>query len=57
MLTGLEETVCHADDILISGSTREQHDHRLHKVLEQLQFTVDKVMFLGHIVSAWGIEH
>lgn len=68
MLTGLEGTVCHADDILVFGSTREQHDHRLHKVLERLQeegltlnndksqFAVNKVMFLGHIVSAKGIE-
>lgn len=67
MLTGLEGTVCHADDILIFGSTREQHDHRLHDVLERLQkegltlnndkcqFAVDKVMFLGHLVSAQGI--
>lgn len=68
MLTGLEGTVCHADDILVFGSTRQQHDHRLHKVLERLQeegltlnndkchFAVDRVKFLGHIVSAQGIE-
>ncbi|XP_063750626.1 uncharacterized protein K02A2.6-like [Eleginops maclovinus] len=68
MLTGLEGTVCHADDILVFGTTREQHDHRLHRVLGRLQeegltlnndkcqFAVNKVMFLGHIVSAGGIE-
>ena len=68
MLTGLEGTVCHADDILVFGATREQHDHRLHQVLERLQregltlnsekceFAVDKVMFLGHVVGAGGIE-
>uniref|UniRef100_A0A3B3C9Q2 Gypsy retrotransposon integrase-like protein 1 n=1 Tax=Oryzias melastigma TaxID=30732 RepID=A0A3B3C9Q2_ORYME len=68
MLSGLDGTVCHADDILVFGSTREQHDQRLHRVLERLQqegltlnndkcqFAVEKVMFLGHIVSAQGIE-
>nr|XP_057937756.1 cytokine receptor family member b2 isoform X2 [Doryrhamphus excisus] len=68
MMTGLEGTVCHADDILVFGSTREQHDQRLQRVLERLQqegltlnndkcqFAVVKVMFLGHIVTAQGIE-
>ncbi|XP_029701916.1 uncharacterized protein K02A2.6-like [Takifugu rubripes] len=68
MLTGLEGTVCHADDILVFGTSREQHDHRLSKVLERLQqegltlnkdkceFAVDRVKFLGHIVSAQGLE-
>nr|XP_057913595.1 uncharacterized protein LOC131107503 [Doryrhamphus excisus] len=68
MMTGLEGTVCHADDILVFGSTREQHDQRLQRVLERLQqegltlnndkcqFAVEKVMFLGHIVTAQGIE-
>lgn len=68
MLTGLEGTVCHADDILVFGTLREQHDHRLSKVLERLQqegltlnedkceFAVDRVKFLGHIVSAQGLE-
>lgn len=36
MLAGLEGTVCHADDILVFGSSREQHDHTLGKVLERL---------------------
>lgn len=68
MLTGLEGTVCHADDILVFGSLREQHDQRLSKVLERIQkerltlnvekchFAVDWVKFLGHVVSAQGLE-
>ena len=68
MLSGLEGTVCHADDILVFGTSREQHDHRLSEVLERLQkegltlneekceFAVDRVKFLGHIVSAQGLE-
>ncbi|XP_063077523.1 uncharacterized protein K02A2.6-like [Engraulis encrasicolus] len=68
MLTGLEGTVCHADDILVFGSTREQHDQRLHRVLgrlqeqgltlnsEKCQFAVSEVAFLGHIVGERGIQ-
>jgi len=73
MLTGLEVRYIRLDIvsmtyILVFGSTREQHDHRLHRVLGRLQeegltlcndkcqFAVDKVMFLGHILSARGIE-
>lgn len=67
MIAGLDGTICHADDILIFGSSREQHDHRLHQVLQRLQkegltlnekcqFAVDRVTFLGHAISAQGIE-
>lgn len=68
ILSRLEGTVCHADDILVFGSTRGQHDQRLNRVLERLQqeglmlnndkcqFAVERVMFLGHIVTAQGIE-
>lgn len=37
MLTRLEATICHADDILVFGTSREQHDHRLSKVLGSFQ--------------------
>ncbi len=37
MLDGLEGTLCHADDILVFGSTRKEHDARLVKVLDRLQ--------------------
>ena len=68
MLAGLEGTVCHADDILVFGTPREQHDHRLHQVLRRLQkegltlnndkckFAVDRVTFLAHVISAQSIE-
>ncbi len=67
MLNGLEGTLCHADDILLFGSTRKEHDARLVKVLNRLQqidltlnekctFAVPQVRFLGHIVSAEGIQ-
>lgn len=64
---GREGTVCHADDILVFGSTRERHDHRP-QMLEQLQeegptlnndkcqFTFVRIMIPGHIRSAKGID-
>ena len=37
LLTGMEGTVCLMDDILIYGSSQEEHDARLCKVLEKLR--------------------
>jgi len=37
ILAGLEGVVCMIDDILIHGSTQEEHDQRLAAVLERLQ--------------------
>lgn len=37
MIAGIEGTVCHADDILVYGKDREEHDRRLHKVLKKFQ--------------------
>lgn len=65
---GLEGTVCHIDDVLVWGRTREEHDTRLHAVLRKMQkagmtLNVEKcelskqtVHFLGHIISADGIS-
>ncbi len=66
MLDGLEGTLCHADDILVFGSTRKEHDARLVKVLNRLeqkgltlnekcQFAVPQVRFLGHIVRVYEL--
>lgn len=33
ILTGMKGVICYLDDILISGSTDEEHDTRLHQVL------------------------
>lgn len=67
MLGGLDGTVCHADDILVFGATPQEHDERLHRVLQRLQqrgltlndkceFAMTEVKFLGHIVSGEGIR-
>ena len=36
ILSGLEGVVCMVDDVLVSGSTQEQHDQRLEKVLDKI---------------------
>ncbi|UYV70567.1 K02A2.6-like [Cordylochernes scorpioides] len=67
ILSGLQGTACYMDDILIYGSTMEEHNRNLETVLRRLeennvklnakkqQIAVDKVNFLGHIVSRDGI--
>lgn len=65
---GLDGIVCHVDDILIWGDTKEQHDSRVHAVLEwakkagmtlnmaKCEFGRQEVKFLGHIISAEGVK-
>lgn len=60
-------TVCHADDILVYGDSRAQHDERRRQVLEKLreegltlngkkcEFSKDSITFLGHRVSVDGV--
>ena len=68
ILSGLEGVVCMVDNILVSGSTQEQHDQQLEKVLDKISQTgvtlnADKcvlsqpsVRFLGQVVDATGIN-
>ena len=68
ILESLEGVVCNIDDVLVWGTTQEEHDQRLDTVLQRLSlahvtlntskciFNVTKVVFLGHVVSAAGIE-
>ena len=39
ILSGLPGVLCHMDDILNFGNTKEEHDIRLHHVLQKLQTT------------------
>ncbi|KAI3375322.1 hypothetical protein L3Q82_021813 [Scortum barcoo] len=60
---GLEGVVCHMDDILIWGATKEQHNTRMHAILERAQkagvtlnvskceFRKREIKFLGYIIS------
>ena len=67
MLEGLDGVICHMDDILIHGTSQDQHDRRVRQVLRKLQesgmtlndkcrFSEKKITFLGHIISKKGIE-
>lgn len=63
MLDGLSNVVCHMDDILICGSTVEEHDKYLLVVLQRINehsmtlnrekcaFRTKKVKFLGHLLE------
>ena len=67
-LSGLTGVVCMMDDVLIHGTTREEHDERLEKVLQRLQelgmtlnsekcqFAKKSIKFLGHVIDSTGIR-
>ena len=67
-LSGLTGVVCMMDDVLIHGTTTEEHDERLEKVLQRLQelgmtlnsakcqFAQKSIKFLGHVIDSTGIR-
>ncbi|XP_065176961.1 uncharacterized protein K02A2.6-like [Sycon ciliatum] len=68
ILNGVVGTACQMDDALVFGSTEEEHDNRLHQVLQRLSdngvtlnpdkclFKVTSAKFLGHIIDQDGIH-
>ena len=68
ILEGLQGVVCQMDDILVFGSTPQEHNSRLLAVLQRLQsanvtlnrtkceFNQKSVKFLGHLVDSQGIR-
>ena len=68
MLQGLQHVTCYLDDILVCGSTEEEHHRNLGAVLQRLQeynvqahrdkyvFMVDSVEYLGHRIDASGLH-
>ena len=68
IIDGLQGVVCHMDDVLIWGRDLQEHDIRLHTVLNKLQdagvtlnmekceLGKNEVKFLGHILSADGVQ-
>lgn len=68
MLAGCEGCMNFIDDIVVYGTSKEQHDKRLNKVVETLRnwnvtlnmdkcvVGVDKIRFLGHELSQDGIR-
>lgn len=67
MLEGLEGVRCYVDDVVIWGSTLQEHNQRLSKVLQRIrenglklnrakcQFGVQEITFLGDKLSEKGI--
>ena len=68
ILSGLEGVDCFIDNVIIWGSTREEHDQRVRPVLERLRdkgvklqaakckFRLQEVTYYGHILSTEGIK-
>ncbi|XP_054864601.1 uncharacterized protein K02A2.6-like [Amphiprion ocellaris] len=68
MIEGIEGVRVYVDDIILWGSTLEQHNERLNKVLQRVkqyglklnrakcQFGVTEITFLGDKLTAEGIE-
>ncbi|KAJ8407445.1 hypothetical protein AAFF_G00273020 [Aldrovandia affinis] len=67
MFEGFDGVLCHADDVLVFGRDRQEHDQRLHRVLQKMQsegvtlnekceFAKEHIIFVGHKVSAKGIK-
>jgi hypothetical protein len=68
ILAGLENVMCFIDDILVTGNTEWDHLKTLEEVLQKLdkhnvrlnktqcQFMKSEVTYLGHTVSANGIQ-
>ena len=68
VLQGLPRVACYIDDILIIGSSDEEHLELLEKVLKRLQthgirankakcmFLSDSLEFLGHRIDADGLH-
>ena len=67
-LAGCPGTIAYIDDILVFGSTQEEHDACLREALKRLEakdfrlqtskceISVPEVTFLGHVISASGIR-
>ncbi|XP_064475741.1 uncharacterized protein K02A2.6-like [Ornithodoros turicata] len=68
VLAGIEGTSVYLDDVIVSGSTKDEHYNRLELVLSRLEqanlrlrkdkcrFAVPEVCYLGHRIDAQGIH-
>eukprot|EP00731_Ephydatia_muelleri_P004047 Em0002g223a len=68
LLAGIPNVSVYIDDLLVSGSTEEEHLHTLEAVLDRLSnagiklklskcfFLLPSVEYLGHVISADGIR-
>ena len=68
VLSGLPEVLCLKDDILVYGSSTQEHNERLEAVLNRIQsagitlnqakceFGKETIKFLGHLINSNGIS-
>ena len=68
LLDGLDGVLCHSDDVLVYGSTQEEHNRRLLAVLERVkeagvtlkskkcEINKQSVKFLGCVIDSQGIQ-
>ena len=68
ILTGLKSVVCLIDDVLVCGTTQEEHDQNLLAVLhsvqeagltlnrEKCEFSKSSIKFLGQVVVSGQIQ-
>ena len=68
VLQGLPKVICYLDDILVTGSSEEEHLENVEKVLQRLNqynirakrakctFMGDSVEYLGHRIDATGLH-
>lgn len=67
LIDGVDGVLCHADDVLVIGRDRAEHDDRLHRVLqkfreaglilnEKCQLALTEIRFLGHVINYQGIS-
>lgn len=68
LLQGCDGTTNISDDIIVPGRSKEEHDRRLHHVLQRLEergltlnrrkcdFDMPKLQFTGHMISKEGLS-
>ena len=67
ILEGVPGVIYHMDDVLIHGTTREEHDQRVDEMMEKIQrsgmtlnnkceFSMTSTKFLGFIIDEGGIH-
>uniref|UniRef100_A0A9J8C3Q9 ribonuclease H n=1 Tax=Cyprinus carpio carpio TaxID=630221 RepID=A0A9J8C3Q9_CYPCA len=67
LIDGVDGVLCHADDVLVIGKDRAEHDDRLHRVLQKFReagltlnekcpFALTEIRFLGHVINSQGIR-
>ena len=68
LLEGLQGVLCVMDDIIVFGTSQQEHDCRLHTVLtclssagitlnsDKCEFSKNSLTFLGHVINPQGIS-